>query len=208
MGDSQKYPARIPRGFAKIEEKALEARRKMGVGILDPVMGEEFLQMIGTQRVLVDGRWMPISYAVEPHVMTEAETYYDPELDKIICALSVSTYEALEDGDPRAQHTAIHEGGHAILHGPEVFDLQRMTSRQIALHRGEFQELKAYQDVEWQAHCYAGAVRAPGRGLEIMERELRLTVENMMKQFKMSGPAAEVRFEAFRKHREKILVAR
>lgn len=72
-------------------------------------------------------------------------------------------YRALYEADAntnRARSTLAHEIGHAILHEPEV-RAGRHLPAELALRRAPRNELKPYQDSEWQAHTFAGAVLIP-----------------------------------------------
>ena len=72
-------------------------------------------------------------------------------------------YESLFTWDSRsvrARSTLAHEIGHCVLHGQEV-RAGRHRPQLLALRRAPRARLKPYQDSEWQAHAFAGALLMP-----------------------------------------------
>jgi hypothetical protein len=72
-------------------------------------------------------------------------------------------YAALFDSNPntnRARSTLAHEIGHALLHPAEV-RTGRHRPDVLTLRRAFRSQLKPYQDSEWQAHAFAGALLMP-----------------------------------------------
>lgn len=72
-------------------------------------------------------------------------------------------YEALFERNSntnRARSTVAHEVGHAILHEPEVRTGRHLPAA-LALRRAPRSRLKPYEDSEWQAHTFAGALLIP-----------------------------------------------
>lgn len=200
MPDSPKYPAKVKRSHAKIEEAAARVRTSMGKDPLDRVGGVEFLVWLGRQKARIKGARLPIVYNVAPLSEAEAQARYQPEYKRIICELRPDTYDLLEQGDPRATHSAIHEGGHALLHPLELLELESLPTRARALRRGDFQHLKPYEDVEFQAHSFAGAVRVPQAGLEILESRADLTTDSIVRIYGVSRAAARVRLRIYEKY--------
>lgn len=79
-----------------------------------------------------------------------------------ILKIRQDVYERAINRVPRDIFTIAHEIGHAILHD----DIQ-----EIALARND-EEIKAYENPEWQANTFAGELIAPSdtvRGLDIEE---------------------------------------
>ncbi|MQA92112.1 MAG: ImmA/IrrE family metallo-endopeptidase [Gemmatimonas sp.] len=60
----------------------------------------------------------------------------------------------------RARSTLAHELGHAVLHATEV-RTGRHRPHDLVLRRARRRDLKPYQDSEWQAYVFAGAILLP-----------------------------------------------
>jgi hypothetical protein len=72
-------------------------------------------------------------------------------------------YEALFEVNAntnRARSTLGHEIGHAVLHEADV-RTGRHRPQVLALRRALRSQLKPFQDCEWQAHTFAGALLMP-----------------------------------------------
>lgn len=72
-------------------------------------------------------------------------------------------YDALfQDGTNtnRARSTLAHEIGHAVLHKAEVRTGRELPAA-LALRRAPRSKLKPYEDSEWQAYMFAGALLMP-----------------------------------------------
>lgn len=65
----------------------------------------------------------------------------------------------------RARSTLAHEIGHAVLHEPDVRTGRHLPAA-LALRRAPRSELKPYEDSEWQAHMFAGALLLPRPALQ------------------------------------------
>lgn len=65
----------------------------------------------------------------------------------------------------RARSTLAHEIGHTILHSVEL-RLGRLRPHTFKLKRAPRHELKPYEDSEWQAHTFAGALLMPRPALQ------------------------------------------
>lgn len=84
--------------------------------------------------------------------------------------LSEEQYEALDFPDRRAHRarcTALHEGGHALLHIPVIRN-RKVYAPQHAFARVSSQQLKPYHDPEWQAFTFAGCTAMPVPALRML----------------------------------------
>lgn len=95
--------------------------------------------------------------------------------------LRSDVYDALiEQNEPRARFTAMHELAHRILHC-------KLTSS-LARARGK---VEVYCDPEWQADALAGAILCPAKDI----KSNNMSVEDIMREFRVSKPCAEKRFK-------------
>jgi hypothetical protein len=67
-----------------------------------------------------------------------------------------------------ARSTVCHEVGHAIIHVPALRRRLLMTN---VLARTKRSNLKAYEDPEWQAWTFSGAILMPTVALDILVRQ-------------------------------------
>ena len=82
---------------------------------------------------------------------------------------------------PKAQQAALHLGGQEVTH-------------------------EAYQDTEWQANAFAGALLIPARGLLILERKRgELSPDIITEHFHVSAEAAGYRLELYNDRKEQLL---
>lgn len=98
-----------------------------------------------------------------------AEGLTSPEGTKSVDILvSAEQFEALEDRGPRgnrARATVCHELGHAILHVPIIRRRLNSPLAPLLLKRVSPRSVPAYEDAEWQAWAFAGAILMPRRAL-------------------------------------------
>lgn len=96
----------------------------------------------------------------------------DPKGDgEVTILLSEEVWDQLEQPAPRSHYartTVCHELGHAILHVPV---LRRRLLVHDMLARSKRGELRPFEDPEWQAWAFAGAVLMPSVTLRILLRE-------------------------------------
>ncbi len=93
---------------------------------------------------------------------SEAETRAGPDgwIDVLV---RQSFYDSLFVRDRRtvrARSTIGHELGHVILHGAEV-RAGRQAPTALALRRQARSKLRPFEDSEWQAHSFGGALLVP-----------------------------------------------
>jgi Zn-dependent peptidase ImmA (M78 family) len=83
---------------------------------------------------------------------------------------------------------------------------QMPTNQLAALHRGATTH-KAYEDTEWQANGFAGALFMPAKGLAELQKTYGLLTTDMIQEtFKVSYEAAGIRREVFSQRKELLLV--
>jgi len=83
-------------------------------------------------------------------------------------------WERLEEGGPPsyfAKTTVCHELGHGVLHVPV---LRRRLLLTDCFARVERKAIKAYEDPEWQAWAFAGAILMPSVTLTMLKRRHNL----------------------------------
>ena len=154
------------------------------------------------------GRDIPIRGSVIELKDSEGYTKYDRDRRVIEILASPKTYEWLEKGYPRGGYFVAHELGHCLLHTAQLVRLAQMPKAQLAaFHRGG-QEVahEAYQDTEWQANAFAGALLMPARGLRILEQEHgELSPAIIAEHFHVSAEAAGYRLELYNDRKELLL---
>ena len=161
------------------------------------------------------GRDIPIRGSVIELKDSEGYTKYDRDRRVIEIRASPKTYEWLEKGYPRGGYFVAHELGHCLLHTAQLVRLAQMPKAQLAaFHRGG-QEVahEAYQDTEWQANAFAGALLMPARGLLILEQEHGILEQEhgelspaiIAEHFHVSAEAAGYRLELYNDRKELLL---
>jgi IrrE N-terminal-like domain len=203
---SPKYPADQKRSCAQIERAAAAARRQMGFDPEEPLPSMALFERLSRLRTGPKGK-TPVVYAVEVlRAGVEGESSYDKERDEFLVTLSPATYSGLERNDPRSRNTASHEVGHVTQHWAELIRLSRIPHRADALQRGTYAVLRAYEDAEWQAREFAGALLAPARALWTFEcRGYFLTPEFVQRTFEVSRACAEKRLRTYERKKEALV---
>jgi hypothetical protein len=84
------------------------------------------------------------------------EGEYTPETNVLV--LPEDTYNKACAGEPRYRFTIVHEIGHAILHGHQ---LRVRSSAGITVNRYRRQDLRPFEDPEWQANAFAAGSLLP-----------------------------------------------
>ena len=117
----------------------------------------------------------------------------DPQGDGEICILvSEDVWDALEEPAPAshfARTTACHEIGHAVLHVPA---LRRRLLLKDALSRIQRRNLRAYEDPEWQAWMFAGAILMPSVTLRMLQGQHKsLTPDLVGQTYEISDKMAQ-----------------
>ena len=154
------------------------------------------------------GQEHPIHGSVIELNGSEGYAKYDRDRRVIEILASPESYDWLERGYPRGGFFVAHELGHCLLHTDQLVRLAQMPkAQQAALHRGG-QEIahEAYQDTEWQANAFAGALLMPARGLLVLEQEHgELSQEIITEHFHVSSEAAGYRLELYNDRKEQLL---
>jgi len=155
---------------------------------------------------LGDRTEIPLRYGVIRLEDSEGYTRYDQRKHAIEVLASERTYEMLEGRHPRAAYFVAHELGHVVLHPDQLVRLARMpANQQTAFHRGRADH-KPYEDTEWQANAFAGALLMPAAGLEALEnRSGCLTTSLIASRFGVSVEAAGYRLELYQNRRDQLL---
>lgn len=117
----------------------------------------------------------------------------DPQGDgEIDILIQDELWEKLDQPGPTsyyAKTTVCHEIGHAVLHVPV---LRRRLIHTEFLARVQRRSLKAYEDPEWQAWAFAGAILMPSPTLRLLEAQhKRLTPELISEVYDVSHQMAK-----------------
>lgn len=92
----------------------------------------------------------------------------------------------LNSNTVRARSTLAHEIGHAILHEEEV-RTGRHLPHLLALRRAPRRDLRPFEDSEWQAHTFAGALLIPRPVLRTVDHDITCLAD----RFTVSEPFVE-----------------
>lgn len=193
--------------YRKLEKRAGRVREQLGMSPHQPIAALKFFE--GLDDIVIQrmgGNPIPLRHGVVSLEGSEGYTKYDSDRDVIEVLASEETYVRLEQSHPRAAYFVAHEFGHCVLHTEQLVRLAHMPAMQQAgFHRGRG-EHKPYEDTEWQANAFAGALLMPAVGLNALERELGLlTIEEVTAQFGVSNEAAGYRIELYRTRRAELL---
>lgn len=117
----------------------------------------------------------------------------DPRGDgEITILVSENVWDELELPAPRshyARSTVGHELGHAVLHVPV---LRRRLLLSDVLARTQRANLRAYEDPEWQAWAFAGAILIPSSTLRMLEvQHGRISPDLVSTTFEVSTSMAQ-----------------
>lgn len=164
-----------------IAREALAARAvlcpDLGANAPFPANLELFERVLPTLTILD----RQVDYEVIADAMgVEAQTRFEHQSGRFICALSETTYCALEAQVPRARFTLCHELGHLFMHPHEAIARSRFG---LARLMPSSQSHPVYMDGEWQADEFASMLLIPTAAL-------LLTVEAITEQYVVSYEAA------------------
>jgi len=113
----------------------------------------------------------------------------DGEIDILV---SEDVWDAIEEPVPKchfARTTVCHEVAHAVLHVPVLRRRLLMTD---ALARIERRSLRAYEDPEWQAWAFAGAILMPSATLRVLQEGGRRLAPDLVSEiYHVSVPMAK-----------------
>lgn len=149
-----------PRTTLQIAEAAEALLRRLAPGHLDACSTLDLAPLVdvGLQEegILV----YPVADGELP--MAEAETRAGDD-GWIEILMRQQFFDALFAQTPqtnRARSTLVHEVGHAALH-PEEVRMGKHRPEEMVLRRALRSNLRPYEDSEWQAHTFAGAILIP-----------------------------------------------
>src|SRR5580658_7399012 len=163
----------------RVAEHAREQLKFQPDEAIDPMRLFEDLHCIQIRKS--DGVLVPLRGGVIDLEDSEGYTRYDKNKKLMEILASAQTYEWLEDRHPRAGYFVGHELGHCVLHADQLVRLALMPHhQQQAFHRGR-EGHKPFEDTEWQANAFAGALLMPARGIAALEEHYRIvTVSTIM----------------------------
>lgn len=127
---------------------------------------------------------------------TEGET-----LPGGIIEIPEATFRGARQGNPRDRVTILHECGHVVMHSDELESASKRRRGPTLFRRDE---LKPFEDPEWQAFefaLYALAPTKPVMGILGGPRNDRWSAETLASKFGLSVPAAESRLRSLQKYR-------
>lgn len=188
------------RGYAEIARVALEARRVIlrGAPVDEPVSGIRFFENLNRYRVRTSAGLYALDYDVQDYpVEVEAMTRYVASTGQICVTLSSRTYHRLEQDDPRALFTTLHEGGHAILHCVELVRMGTLPHLAQALQRSRLAH-EVFEDSEWQADAFASRFAVTTESLVQLAVSGELHPHVLVRRFGISYSAAEHRIRLYR----------
>lgn len=166
---------------------------------------EVFEQLHSVATRTASGLVVQLDYEVRD--LSEAgRTHFED--DRFVVALSKNTYEELLEDDHRARFTVCHEVGHAACHGDELVRMSCLPDRvHHALTRMSPKRHPVYQDSEWQADAFAGALLMPACGINDLCKEINRWPRpiDLVRCFNVSLSAAETRLRAFEKHHSQLV---
>lgn len=193
--------------YCRLEALAAYVRTQLNLPAdvaIDALRLSEDLHEISISRS--DSTVIPLRSGVIALEDSEGFARYDRQRKVIEILASERTYCWLEDGHPRAAYFLAHELGHCILHTDQLIRLAQMpTNQQAAFHRGRTDH-KPYEDTEWQANAFAGALLMPARGIALLEQQQGfLDTPLLVDRFGVSKEAAGYRLDCFLRRKEELL---
>ena len=193
--------------YCKLESVAAYVREQLKFEpgqAIDPLRLFEDLHCIQVKQT--NGTIIPLRGGVVELEDSEGYTKYEREKKLIEILAASQTYEWMEKGRARAGYFVAHELGHCVLHTEQLVRLAQMPSnQQAAFHRGLIAH-KPFEDTEWQANAFAGALLMPAGGIAALERHHRvITVSLIADQFGVSMEAASYRLDLFNDRRTELL---
>ena len=198
-----------PTSFVNLEAKAWRLRRALipNAPVTSPLPGLELFSRLDLYKVQASGREIGLMEASCPDAQAgtaEGMTFYDPDEDKIVVLLPDRTYASLERGEFRARFTLPHELGHAVLHTELLVKLRAIPHHLLVLQRQE--PHKWFEDSEWQANAFAGALLMPAVGLaHLEESQGDLTPTLVADVFSVSRESAGHRLSNYSPRREELV---
>lgn len=160
MGDFVEDCVRVPpMGTSQIETIAEAFLAELAPQALQAPQPLDLTRMIDDQ---LDARGIVV-YPASDAELGDREGATRPS-DPIEVLLLDRLWTALFHGgkaESRARSTLAHELGHVVLHVPSIRRSLRYAPRGFTLNRAERGEVRPFEDSEWQAHTFAGAILMP-----------------------------------------------
>jgi hypothetical protein len=121
--------------------------------------------------------------------------------DPIEVLIRESAWDDLAQGGPRAYHargTIAHELGHVALHVPVMRERRRLG---FGFQRARKDQVKAYEDPEWQAWAFGTCLLAPRQAILMSGAS---TIQGLAQHFETSVDLMERHVRRLRLHRRRI----
>lgn len=201
-----KYPADRSRSYADAEGEARRARQRLGFDAEEPLPSVLLFERVDQMKTGTDLN-TATKYRVDDLLDgVEGETRYDRKDRLIEVVLSESTFENLESDQPRARFSLAHEIGHAVQHYEEITRRSKLPHyTAAALLRGQYNYLRPFEDVEWQADAFGAALLMPAQSLWKLECAGQLSVDEICRRFVVSTRAAAKRIQVFEARKEALV---
>lgn len=186
---SANVPKAIPLSRNKIEKAAAAFRASLPPDIVGDhgaiTDTEELLEHLRDEDVVVE---------FSECLAIGQEAFYSPLKNTIVFKEEI----ARKPHEPRNRFTIAHELGHFVLHREQYKDVIFESGRG-RLYRRE--DLKPYEDPEWQANCFAAALLMPRESVTLLTQGLEFAEAcTLIKDtFMVSWTAARNRLREIRK---------
>jgi phage terminase small subunit len=159
-----------PQSRNDIKEMALSIRRALH---LEEVVFIDVIRVLEVLPLIFDEEGFEVEICSDREMEHRTHAYTDITNNRIV--IKESIYDRAVDGKGRDRLTIAHELGHYFLY--KAFGL-KYTFRE------ETQEIKTYEDPEWQAKCFAGEFLMPKHIIE------NLTIDEIVDRCGVSKDAA------------------
>ena len=194
--------------YQQLEKIAADVRHRLNCSPTEAINTLRLFEGLDIEARDRTGRDIPIQGGVIELNGPEGYAQYNGDRCVLEILASSETYGRLEKGHPRAGFFVAHELGHCLLHTDLLVRRARMPEAQLAaLHMdGRKATHPPYQDTEWQANAFAGALLMPARGLLSLEQEHgELSPPIIVEYFHVSAEAAGYRLKRYNDRKEYLL---
>lgn len=145
----------IPRSKARIRAFADKVRDIFGFSL------EEKIPVMKIFETMCSGlNEGDFEYEIVP-IMEMPDKYAETIPEKRLVRIREETYYGACNGNPRDLFTVSHEIGHILLHSNSTISFARSD-----------EQIKTYEDPEWQANTFAGEFMAPSSVCKNMDIDL------------------------------------
>jgi|GEM_PF-2022616 len=197
MKANDEDPSRVPRVKGRSRAEIHQLAHGFVCGFQPSALRRpEILDVIEALEHLVDEEIAEYRIVDSLGHLTEGET-----LPGGIIEIPEKTFLGARQGNPRDRVTVIHECGHVEMHSGE---LEAASKRRTGPSLFRREELKPYEDPEWQAFEFAMYALAPTRPLLAILGDIKpgdWPAESVATVFGLSIPAAESRLRSLEKYR-------